>query len=610
MSGGRLARFGPALALGCVVLALYGRALGRPFTSEDFLLIRYLGQNPPWHHLFAQLSSPWLGISVVKFYRPVSTLFYGVEIAAFGGQPLGYNLVHLLLHGVNVALVWAVVRRLDRLTGEAGTLTPWAVALLFAIYPLHPNAVVFGASFATLYGAAFVLGSLLVYQSFRETGSRTAWGASMALFVLALGSYEESAVLPALLVAYDHLVGVRVASGRRHAALPVGYLPFFGVLGLYLLLRRQIFGVFVGGYDEYSQRLLAPQLRQMARDLAASTDLLHLPVFDREPSHLGAVLCCLLLGAAPLALWWLRRGSLGAFARLWLFAWAWTLAVQVPFAFRPCVPGNGRYWYLAAAGVAMSAVFLARGLFAAVRPPWRSLAPAAVGLLALVWADLLAGEVSTYIAAGRTARTIQGELLRVPRTPEIFLTRYPYFLENAARVPIAQVFHYGVWDSVQPPFVKERVDVYPLPPLAGAELLPVDLGAPESPVYEWDERTRTMRPFVFDFRAERRPVEFETLRPADGAVVDPARDVVEVAVPPGAHAKLRLVLVTRINGAVFDLDPTAVVEGRVHAALPREILQASDRLYGKGLHYWWIEGLDADGRVSGFSRMRSFHLAD
>jgi hypothetical protein len=608
---GRLARFAPALILGCALLALYGRALTRPFTSEDFLLIRFLGENPPWHHVLAQLTAPWLGISVVKFYRPVATLFYGIEIAAFGGHPLGYNLVHLLIHGVNAALLWAIVRRLDHGVGEPGALTPWAVALLFAIYPLHPNAVVFSASFATLYGAAFLLGSVLAYQRFRESGSFRAWGASLALFVLALGSYEESAVLPALLVAYDHLVGARIAAGRRHAGLAVGYLPFFGVLGLYLLLRRWIFGVFVGGYDEYSQRLLAPQLREMAHDLAASVDLLHLPVFDREPSHLGAVLGCLLLGAAPLAFWWLRRGSLErGHARLWLFAWAWTLAVQIPFAFRPCVPGNGRYWYLAAAGVAMSGVVLARGVFAATRPPWRNLAPAAVLLLAVAWADLLAGEVGTYVAAGRTARTIEGELLRAPGGPRLFLTRYPYFLENAARVPIAQVFHYGVWDAVQPPFVAARLNVYPLPPLSGAELLPVALGAPDSPVYEWEGGTRTIHRFVFDPATEPRPVEFQALGPADGAVVNPARDLAEVAVPPGPHVKLRLILVTRINGAVFDLDPGARVGEKVRAAFPPEILQTSDRLYGKSPSYWWIEARDAAGRVSGFSRMRSFRLAD
>lgn len=592
--GGR--RLLPLLALPLVLLAFYGRALARPFTSEDFLLIRYLGEHPPWHGLLAQLSSPWLGISVVKFYRPVSTLLYGLEIAAFGGHPLGYNLAHLLVHLGNALLVWAIVRRLD------GTpLVSVAAALLFAIYPLHPNAVLFSASFATLFGAAFLLAAVLLYQRFREDGSWIAWGGSLAVFVLALGSYEQAAVLPAVLVAYDQLI---VARARRHASLPLGYLPFFGILGLYLLLRRWIFGVFVGGYAEYSQRLRVPQLRQMAADLATSIHQLHVPWYGSWPGAGTVAVSCLLLAGAPLVFWLLRRRDLGSHARLWLFAWVWTLASLVPFSFQPSVPGNGRYWYLAAAGIAMSAVFLAHGIFAAVPRPWRLAAPAAVGLLAVLWSVLLAGYVTTYVDAGRTARKIQGELLRLPRGPEIFLTRYPYFLTNAAQVPIAQVYHYGLQDSVQPPFVPGRVAVWPLPPLAGAELLPVVLRSPGR-VYEWDG---TIHPFAF--QGLQSPAELPALRPAEGAAVDPARDVAEVAVRPGDHARFRLLLVTRINGAVFDLDPAAVQGGVVRARFPVEMLQTSERLYGKGEHYWWIEARDAAGRVSGFSRMRSFRLAN
>ena len=98
----------PPLVLLAAVLAFYARALDRPFTSEDFLLIRFLGEHPPWRDLAAQLTSPWLGISVVKFYRPVATLLYGAEIAAFGGRPLGYNLAHVLVHLANAALVWTI----------------------------------------------------------------------------------------------------------------------------------------------------------------------------------------------------------------------------------------------------------------------------------------------------------------------------------------------------------------------------------------------------------------------------------------------------------------------------------------------------------------------
>jgi hypothetical protein len=581
----------PPLVLLGAVLAFYGRALDRPFTSEDFLLIRYLGEHPPWRDVASQLTQPWLGISVVKFVRPVSTLLYGIEIAVFRGQPFGYNLVHVLVHALNAVLVWIIVRRLIREVLEAeDEVTPLGAALLFAIHPLHPNAVIFSASFATIFGALFFLGSIAAYQRFRDQGSLVAWGAALLLFLLALGSYEAAAVLPGVLVAYDHVIG-----RRRPGRAMAGYLPFFGLLGLYLLLRRWIFGVTIGGYEEYSQRLLSPQIRRTFEDLATSIHQLHFPVYDSAPAAWAILASCAVFVGAPLVFWLFRRGG---YARLWLFAWAFTLAAMAPFAFRPSVPGNGRYWYLAAAGVAMAACLAIRGIFAR-----RYLAPAVAVLLGGVWAFLLVGYVGSYITAGRTARAIQDELLRVGTGPETFLTRYPYFVENEAKVPIAQIYHYGVWDSVHPPFTEKSVSVYPLPPLAESDLLPVVLGSPGSVVYEWEAgKVRRFTP-----PSGLALPEFQVLGPADGAVVDPARDFAEVAIPPGPHARFRLILSTPINGATFDVTPQGSV---LRADLPDEILQTSDRLYGKSLHYWWVEARDAEGRVSGFSRMRSFRVSD
>ncbi len=590
------AKLFPPLVLLGIVLIFYGWALNRPFTSEDFLLIRYLSENPPWHNLAAQLSSPWLGISIVKFYRPVSTLLYGLEIAAFGGRPFGYNLVHVLVHALNAFLVWKVAGKLG------GLRMAWVTAVLFALYPLHPNAVIFSASFATIFGATFLLASVLAYQRFREGGSLGAWGASLGLFILALGSYEETAVLPLLLAAYDHLVSVRVRD-RRHVALAPGYLPFFGVLGLYLLFRRSLFGVVLGGYDEYSRQLLAPQLRHMAGDLATSIVQLHVPIYGQAPDVWIVVLGCVLIVGGPLVLWLLRRPFDGGALRLWLFAWVWTLLAQAPFAFRPSVPGNGRYWYLAAAGVALSVGALA----VTAR---RNLGLVAARLFGIFWALLLTGYVGDYVDAGRTARTIQGELLRllrVDRRAPLFLTRYPYFLENEAQTPIAQIYHYGLRDSVQPPFTRARVSVYPLPPLAGVELLPVALGAPGSRIYEWDGTARKIHPFVPP--AGPGLAELQVVQPQEGAVVDPTKEIAEVRVPPGAHARFRLIVVSRINGTVIDLDPGALQGGVLRANFPAEFLTTADHLYGRGEHYWWIEARDAAGQVSGFSRMRSFRLA-
>ena len=89
----------------------------------------------------------------------------------------------------------------------------------------------------------------------------------------------------------------------------------------------------------------------------------------------------------------------------------------------------------------------------------------------------------------------------------------------------------------------------------------------------------------------------------------PDRDRAEVAIPSGEHLRFRLIVVTRINGAVFDLDRGAVRQGVLRAGFP-ELLAIADRLYGKDDHFWWIEARNAAGEVSGFSRMRRVRLAE
>src|SRR4029079_4478383 len=115
-----------------------------------------------------------------------------------------------------------------------------------------------------------------------------------------------------VLAAYDHLVAARGAPARRHAVLAAGYLPFFGVLGRFPPLRRRIFGELVGGYAEYSQRLRAPQLRQLAADLAASIHQLHVPWYGRWPGAGTLAVSMVLVLGVPLVFWLLQRRSLGA----------------------------------------------------------------------------------------------------------------------------------------------------------------------------------------------------------------------------------------------------------------------------------------------------------
>ena len=215
----------PGIAIALAIGLCYGPFLDRGFTSEDFLLIRFLAEHPPWQGFWTALGEPWLGISGILFIRPISTLLYGIEIAAFGAVPFAYNLVHLLVHVGNALLVASTARALGLERAAA-----LGAGLLFGLYPLHPNAVLFTASFATLIGGAFVLGSFRLYLWSSATGRRAPWIAAMVAFVLALGSYETSIVLPLWLAAHE----VLTARDRRWRRSLVSLLPFGLLVGAVL----------------------------------------------------------------------------------------------------------------------------------------------------------------------------------------------------------------------------------------------------------------------------------------------------------------------------------------------------------------------------------------
>jgi hypothetical protein len=576
------------------VLAFYGRALHRGFTSEDFLLLRLLRADPPWHDLAARLASPWLGLQLFKFYRPVSTLLFGLEAALFGTAPVGYNLAHTLVHAGNALLVYAIARRIAPVGAALGA------GLLFALYPLHPNAVVFAASFATIFATAFLLGAFLCHQI---AGERSSWAwetGSLVLFALALGSYEAAAILPLLLIAHDLLL----APERPLRSRLAGWLPSSAFLGLYFLLRRHLFGVFLGGYEETGRRLLAPQLRQLLGDLVQSLYRLYVPLFEHLAAPFAPGLFLLLVGLLPLV----YLGASAARRDLLppvLFGWIWTIAALAPFAFRPVVPGTGRYAYLAVVGASLGAVFLAQALADLWRGPWRLLPALAISLLGLGWAVLLAGTLGAYLEAGRTAQSIADPLRRALQTPggsPVFVAGAPAFLENRAGAPVAAVFHYGLADAVAPPFATAGPPVYPLPALTAEELLPLVNGRPQARIYEWEPVSGKLREIVL--MASSQPVELALVAPADGAQLGPAD--LTVSFQPGAGRSFRLIVLARGNPTVTELTGVPAGDGTLRAALPRDFLLAMDHLYGSDV-YWWIEGRDERGRLLG-SRARSFRL--
>jgi tetratricopeptide (TPR) repeat protein len=178
-----------------------------------------------------------------RLYRPLTILTYAWNHAAGGLNPSGYHLVNVLLHALVSVLVFRVVRALGASLGIG-----LAAGVLYAVHPIHAEAVSNIVGRAELLSTAGVLAALLAHvAACREPGTSCAFRlhvASLAAFAVAIFCKENAitfVIVPAL---YDALFlrgGTTTAWGavRKNLRWHVGY----AVAGfVYLMVRDAVLG--------------------------------------------------------------------------------------------------------------------------------------------------------------------------------------------------------------------------------------------------------------------------------------------------------------------------------------------------------------------------------
>ncbi len=235
-----LAAFG-LLALFSLLAFANSLANGFAFDDESIVvqnrLIKSLSYLPELFtsDYWASILGPGYGGNI---YRPLVLLSLALNYAVGGLNPFGYHLVNLLLHLAVCSTLYALARQLG---------LSWVAALatstLFAVHPLHTEAVTGIVGRAELLMA---LGVLLAVLWYLREGAPARLGircalASWVAFAAALLSKEQAMVLPALLVLADLCLVRAVNGGRdwRQAARTASgrYLGYFLILGAYLALR-------------------------------------------------------------------------------------------------------------------------------------------------------------------------------------------------------------------------------------------------------------------------------------------------------------------------------------------------------------------------------------
>lgn len=187
----------PLLSVALLAFASSAVGIVNGFTYDDRYIVE---MNPAMHELgrwwtaFAQSYWPrdWGGDG----YRPITILFFKIEYAIGGGRPWPFHAVNIVLYVIAAVLLFAVARRM--LTAWAA----WLAAALFAVHPVHVEAVANVVGQSELLVAVSLLGATALYLRDRGAGELRPATAAWILLLYAFGCFakEHAIVLPAILV--------------------------------------------------------------------------------------------------------------------------------------------------------------------------------------------------------------------------------------------------------------------------------------------------------------------------------------------------------------------------------------------------------------------------
>jgi tetratricopeptide (TPR) repeat protein len=371
-----------AAGLLVLVVACYANGLYGQFVFDDTALV--LWQR--WPQSFDE------AVRLLRYgYRPLRELSYAIDIVIWGQNPVGFHLTSLLLHAVNVLLVFKLAQRL-----LIKLLPAAAAASIFALHPIQTESVTYISGRRDVLFALFYLAAFHMYLRWRSAGRYRDFGLFVVCWVLSLMSKEMAVSLPLVVLAWNfvELSGEpKTGSAFAHAAKALAkslwrdkwlYAPLIvamlGYTWYYVFVKQSSSrvsegGVYFWGGSYYSNLLMAVRAQAWyLKQLVFPTPIAqYYGAF--EPSYSiteWKVLVSIVVIGAVLALGFalLRKNRVMSFAVFAYFAMLAPVSQIIPhheFA-------ADHYLYLP---LAMFAVFIAAGVDwlverwpAAFKPAW------------------------------------------------------------------------------------------------------------------------------------------------------------------------------------------------------------------------------------------------
>jgi protein O-mannosyl-transferase len=223
----------------------YANALWCDFALDDFGQIVNNPDvhtlSPPWHLFTVDI---WGGQGdhwqmpkdvLTGAYRPVYLLTCALQWAIHGEWAMPFHLINLLLHMAICLLLWRLTVRLG-----ASERTASLAALLFAVLPIHTEAVTGIVGRSELFGALGMMAAVFTWIGPDSHRGPPPWGRVIGAslwIAMAIFSKESAVAAPLLVILADVHRGQWHPRGRW-----LRWLVLFAPLALYFAARWGVYG--------------------------------------------------------------------------------------------------------------------------------------------------------------------------------------------------------------------------------------------------------------------------------------------------------------------------------------------------------------------------------
>jgi tetratricopeptide (TPR) repeat protein len=336
------------LGLILVTLAGYWPVWNADFINLDDLM--YVHDNPrireglTWKGARWALEADLLYDSKhADYWQPVTFLSRMADIEWFGLNAPWHHAENVLIHGMSVMLLFGLMRRMTGAVWRSGF-----VATVFAVHPLHVEAVAWITERKEVLGGLFWMLTLWAYTSYARQPGVWRYLLILLTFLLGLMAKPVGLVLPAVLLLLDWWPLNRLREGTL-IRLVVEKVPL-GVLAMasaVITLRAQGSHVTEGAVTQViNPALVGYAIYVIKAVMPTNLAPWHPPLKDLSmPLVMGSVA---LLGAITGLAWWQRL------TRPWIaVGWLWFIVGLLPVIVLKDVAWAERFTYLPLTGLTL-----------------------------------------------------------------------------------------------------------------------------------------------------------------------------------------------------------------------------------------------------------------